>query len=123
LPSNVKIKAYLDNNGYINKMVYVDSSLSQLQALLDIYTNGGYPDSIKEFFLESKYYNFQHIGGNITHSVHDYIDFFSQNYRVTMEYYYTDKSNTNKLPFQNDIFIFYSVGYATYSTNPVYLLG
>jgi hypothetical protein len=122
-PNRVKIKAYIDNNGYINKIIYVDSALNPLQDLLDIYITNGYPDSIREFFLNSKHYDFQFQDGNITQSVHDYINFFSQNYKITTNYKYTNKINTNILPFQNDILTFYRVSLSTYSTSPLYILG
>ncbi len=125
--NNLKIKVNIGNNGYIDKMEYVDSSLIQLQDLLNIYTNNQYPDSIREFVggftTESKHYNFQVKNGNIIQSIHDYSGFLSGDNSNTLKYFYTEYKNNNILPAQFSSVYFYSAAYSTTATDPLYLLG
>ncbi len=122
-PNHIKIKAYLNNDGYINKLEYVDSALVSLQELMNIYTSNGYPDSVREFVGESIHYGYQFLDGNMVQSTHFYNVFFSGDNTFTYKYFYSNKINNNSLPSQYSNMYFYAAPYSTIATKPLYLLG
>jgi hypothetical protein len=122
LANPIKIKVYINNYGFINKIVPLDSALNPGQDLLDIYTVNGYPDSISAFYFESKQYDFKFQDNNIIESKHSYVFYPNPPQTNVLNYRYSVLKNTNKLVFQNTIRNFYSVGFTTISTDPIYLL-
>lgn len=123
-PNHTKIKAYIDNNGYINRLVHIDSTLTQEQEFMNIYTTNGLPDSILQYTVgQPKYYNFSFLNGNIDELVNSFYVSNLGNISTHEKYYYSNKINNNLVPFQYNNQYSYFIGFATGATEPLYLLG
>ncbi len=120
------IKAYLDNDGYINKIVRIDSISNTETDLVQFYLKNGKPDSIREFPInlvtESFVSDFHFQENNMTQSIHTYNTFLGNSIDIS-SYFYNSNFNKNKIPAQYQNIGSYYLGIANPPTDPIYLLG
>jgi len=127
LTQKIKLKAYFDNGGFINKIVKIDTINSTEEEIIQFYLFNNYPDSIREYpstiFRESKLYDFNFLSGNIV-SLTRLSDNILTGFQIdTLSFYYNQTIvNKNILPVQNLYIGTYFVGFATATTQPLYLL-
>lgn len=124
----VDLKAYFNNDGYINEIVKIDSITHIETDLVQYYLNNGYPDSIQELpfyslVTESSIYNFQFQENNIVQADHSYDVLLLGTYFETSSFFYNSTNNRNKVPTQYPNIGSYYLGYAYAATEPIYLLG